>query len=229
MYIGSSGWGWKAAVALHSSIVLSPGGSVSRNMPKLVILRGQLDESKDEQTILGIRLGGTNHSKRFRQHPLKTGMGMKIYRGHETCSPSGLVYDAIIRHTRLRWVSVYLSRVSIPSLLTEQLTQPSVMRFLSSVNSITSSSSSIVQVSLVECCFGTSSVVTTNLLPLSLPSKSPQVSRFISVFTFAIAKKRGSESLGKLTVLRSRWPGRLPEELALRSTLSAAVGAMLDE
>jgi len=46
-------------------------------------------------------------------------------------------------------------------------------------------------------------VVTTNLCPLSFPSNNPHVSRFIAVFTFAMARKRGRHSRGTLTVFRS--------------------------
>ena len=83
----------------------------------------------------------------------------------------------------------------------EPLTQPSVIKLLSSVNCKTNSSSSIVQVSLVECCLGINKVVTLYLLPRSLPNKRPQVSLFISVLTFAIARKRERHSRGRVTTL----------------------------
>lgn len=81
-------------------------------------------------------------------------------------------------------------------------THPKVINDLSSVNIMTNSSSSIVQVSLVECCFGTKSVVTTNLDPLSFPNSSPQVSRFIEVFTAAMDRNLFKQSRGKLTCFR---------------------------
>ena len=79
----------------------------------------------------------------------------------------------------------------------ELLTQPSVIRLLSSVKLMTSSSSSIVHVSLVECCFGINSVVTTNLLFLSFPNNNPQVSRFRAVLTAATLRNLGSDSRGR--------------------------------
>jgi hypothetical protein len=82
-------------------------------------------------------------------------------------------------------------------------TQPSVIKFLSSVNCMTSSSSSIVHVSLVECCFGIRRVVTTNFVPLSFPSRSPHVSMFMFVFAFASVRNRGRHSRGILTVRRT--------------------------
>lgn len=85
---------------------------------------------------------------------------------------------------------------------TTEHTHPSVIKFLSSVNCMTSSSSSIVHVSLVECCFGISSVVTTNFVPLSFPSSSPHVSMFMFVFAFASVRNRGRHSRGMLTVRR---------------------------
>ena len=93
-----------------------------------------------------------------------------------------------------------------------QLTQPSVIKLRSSVNCKTSSSSSIVQVSLVDVCFGINSVVTEYLCPLSFPNSNPQVSLFISVFTFAIARKRGRHSLGRLTLLRGFVESKLGSE-----------------
>ena len=83
------------------------------------------------------------------------------------------------------------------------LTQPRVIRPLSSVNRMTSSSSSIVHVSLVECCFGIRSVETTYLFPLSFPNNSPHVSIFRSVFALAIVRNRGRHSRGRLTVRRA--------------------------
>ena len=83
-----------------------------------------------------------------------------------------------------------------------QLTQPSVIKLHSSVNCKISSSSSIVEVWLVNVCFGINSVVTVYLCPLSFPKGNPQVSLFISVFTLAIARKRGRHPLGRLTLLR---------------------------
>lgn len=101
---------------------------------------------------------------------------------------------------KLDCVYAALSTVKIARRSQKKPTQPSVMRERSSVNLSTSSSSSIVQVSLVACCFGMSSVVTLYLCPLSFPSSSPHVSRFLSVLTFAIARKRGRHSRGKLTL-----------------------------
>jgi hypothetical protein len=94
-----------------------------------------------------------------------------------------------------------------------KLTHPKVIKDRSSVNCNTSSSSSIVQVSLVECCFGIRSVVTANLFPLSFPSNNPQVSRFRAVLSDAIDRNRGRHSRGKLTVFRS---GTRTGSLALR-------------
>jgi len=76
-------------------------------------------------------------------------------------------------------------------------THPSVIRLRSSVKLITNSSSSIVHVSLVECCFGINSVVTTNLLFLSFPSSNPQVSLFRAVLTAATLRNLGSDSRGR--------------------------------
>lgn len=89
--------------------------------------------------------------------------------------------------------------------------QPRVIRFRSSVNCMTNSSSSMVQVSLVECCFGIRSVVTTNLWPLSFPKSSPQVSLFLAVLTAAMDKKRGRQSRGKLTFFNSWLTGSVLE------------------
>src|SRR5262245_47025796 len=85
----------------------------------------------------------------------------------------------------------------------QKLTQPRVIKLRSSVNCMTSSSSSIVHVSLVECCFGINNVVTMNLCPLSFPSKRPHVSRFFSVLTAAMAKNRGRLFRGKFMVFNS--------------------------
>ena len=87
------------------------------------------------------------------------------------------------------------------------LTHPRVIKDRSSVNSITSSSSSIVHVSLVECCFGTNNVVTANLFPLSLPSNSPHVSRFLAVLIAAIDRNLGKQSRGTLTFFSSPGTG----------------------
>ena len=84
----------------------------------------------------------------------------------------------------------------------KKLTHPNVIKLLSSVNCMTNSSSSIVHVSLVACCFGINSVVTEYLCPLSFPNNNPHVSLFASVFKLAIAKNRGRHSRGRLTFLR---------------------------
>lgn len=84
----------------------------------------------------------------------------------------------------------------------KQLTHPKVIKLLSSVNCMTNSSSSIVHVSLVACCFGINSVVTEYLCPLSFPNNNPHVSLFASVFKLAIARNRGRHSRGRLTFLR---------------------------
>lgn len=89
----------------------------------------------------------------------------------------------------------------------KSLTQPRVIKDRSSVNSMTSSSSSIVQVSLVECCFGINNVVTANLLPLSLPNNSPHVSRFLAVLRAAMDKNLGKQSRGKVTFFSSPGTG----------------------
>jgi hypothetical protein len=89
------------------------------------------------------------------------------------------------------------------AMLGGRLTQPRVIKCLSSVNCKTSSSSSMVQVSLVECCLGIRRVVTTYLLPLSFPSNKPHVSLFFAVFTLAIETKRCKHSFGNLTGFKS--------------------------
>jgi hypothetical protein len=91
--------------------------------------------------------------------------------------------------------------------VSKQLTQPRVIKDRSSVNIMTSSSSSIVHVSLVECCLGINNVVTVNLCPLSFPSNKPQVSRFRDVFTEAMDMNLGRQSRGTLTFLSSRSTG----------------------
>src|ERR1700733_9266883 len=89
---------------------------------------------------------------------------------------------------------------------------------------MTSSSSSIVHVSLVECCVGINNVDTTYLLPRSFPRSSPHVSILRSVFAFAIVKNRGRHSLGRLTV-RSIGPSfRVFEEEALVIRSGRAAG-----
>src|ERR1700733_8484521 len=72
---------------------------------------------------------------------------------------------------------------------------------------MTSSSSSIVHVSLVECCLGINKVVTVNLWPLSFPSNSPHVSRFRDVLRAAMDKNLGRQSRGTLTFLSSPTTG----------------------
>ena len=79
----------------------------------------------------------------------------------------------------------------------ETLTHPSVIKLLSSVKLITNSSSSIVHVSEVECCFGINKVVTTNLLFLSLPNNNPQVSLLRAVLTAATLRNLGNDSRGR--------------------------------
>lgn len=93
------------------------------------------------------------------------------------------------------------------------LTQPRVIKDRSSVNSITSSSSSIVHVSLVECCFGINNVVTANLVPLSLPNKSPHVSLFLAVLRAAMDKNLGKQSRGTLTFFNSPGTGSSARDL----------------
>jgi hypothetical protein len=108
----------------------------------------------------------------------------------------------------------------------EPLTQPSVINPLSSVNRMTSSSSSIVQVSLVECCFGINNVETTYLLPLSLPSSNPHVSMFRSVFALAIVKKRGRHPRGRLIVRKAGAASvlRVLDARVIRSGIGANMG-----
>jgi hypothetical protein len=89
----------------------------------------------------------------------------------------------------------------------KQLTQPRVIKDRSSVNIMTSSSSSMVHVSLVECCLGINKVVTMNLCPLSFPSSSPQVSRFRDVLRAAMDKNFGRQSRGTVTFLSSPTTG----------------------
>ena len=105
------------------------------------------------------------------------------------------------------------------------LTHPSVIRCLSSVNCSTSSSSSIMHVSLVECCLGIRSVVTTYLPPRSFPSSSPHVARFCSVFTRAIARNLFRQSRGSLIVRSSCTCA----SLELPGTIRAAVEVLADE
>ena len=104
------------------------------------------------------------------------------------------------------------------------LTQPRVIKFLSSVNCITNSSSSIVQVSLVECCLGINSVVTIYLSLLGFPSSNPQVSLLFSVLTLAIDKNLGRHSFGNLTDFSSRGPGSLVSPLVIRGVLGRVGG-----
>lgn len=94
---------------------------------------------------------------------------------------------------------------------------PSVISPLSSVNDNTPSSSSIAHVSLVACCFGINSTVTTYASPLAreclplaimsllcFPSNSPHVSLFTSVFALAMVLNRCRHALGTYTVLSTR-------------------------
>ena len=137
---------------------------------------------------------------------------MKVYGRHETYKenetmrryassieliPHMIVKDVCVS-TRIIQKKTHTKSIQIGI----KLTQPSVIKLRSSVNSKTSSSSSIVHVSLVDDCFGINNVVTVYLCPLSFPNSNPQVSLFISVFTFAIARKRGRHSFGRLTPLR---------------------------
>jgi hypothetical protein len=66
------------------------------------------------------------------------------------------------------------------------------------------------------------------LFPLSLPSSSPHVSLFRSVFAFAIVRNRGRHSRGRLTVRRAGPSLRVLKEEArvIRSggTAGAATG-----
>ena len=106
------------------------------------------------------------------------------------------------------------------------LTQPRVINDRSSVNIITSSSSSIVHVSLVECCLGINNVVTANLCPLSFPSSSPQVSRFREVLRAAMERNLGRQSRGTVTFLSSTTTGSARAVgRAMRDASSWSVGA----
>ena len=101
---------------------------------------------------------------------------------------------------------------------TRKPTQPSVISPLFSVNSKTSSSSSILHVSLVECCFGINNVVTISLPPLArgFPNNKPQVSRFLAVLTAAMSRNRCNTARGNETVRSvedSPGPGVGVEEL----------------
>ena len=114
-------------------------------------------------------------------------MGVKIDRGHK----------ARLGRVRVNLRGKRVNHAVGSDERMEMHTQPSVIKLLSSVKLITNSSSSIVQVSLVECCFGINSVVTTNLLFLSFPNNSPQVSLFRAVLTAATLRNLGSDSRGR--------------------------------
>lgn len=150
---------------------------------------------------LGSRLWCTDNRERFSEHTLKSGMCMEVKRGHETYHNS---FNSFVSSEKKRekkergkkdaqlcvgWVCI----------------QPNVISPLASVNSSTSSSSSIVHVSLVDCCFGMRSVVTANLAwPFGLPRRSPQVSRLSRVLALARVRNLVRQSRGRLT-------GRRPE------------------
>ena len=105
------------------------------------------------------------------------------------------------------------------------ITHPSVIKDRTSVNSSTNSSSSIVHVSLVECCLGIKSVVTTNFSPFNFPSNSPHVSRFMDVFSDAIDKNFGNTSRGKLTTRRTCLTGSFRSPFACDVRLDFATGS----
>ena len=121
-----------------------------------------------------------------------------------------IVKDGCVSIEKQPWVNRYPKDNT-----SNELTQPSVIKLRSSVNCKTSSSSSIVHVSLVDVCFGINNVVTEYLWPLSFPNSNPQVSLFISVFTLAIARKRGRHSLGRLTLLRGFVGSKLGSEVCI--------------
>lgn len=104
-----------------------------------------------------------------------------------------------IKHDWVGWVWIWeeINRTVKSNKRVKVLTQPRVIRLRSSVKPITNSSSSIVHVSLVECCFGINNVVTTNLLFLSFPNNNPQVSLFRAVLTAATLRNLGSDSRGR--------------------------------
>jgi len=159
-----SGWGWNASLALQPRMACKPGGSVSRNIPKLGVDFGAQTTAKDS---LNIR-----------------------WKPECVCKST-----EDMKHDWLGWVCI----------------QPKVIRFRDSVNANTSSSSSMVQVSLVERCFGISNVVTMYFSPFGRPSRRPHVSRLRAVFAAAMSKNRVSVSRGRFTVFRSFETGsRLP-------------------
>jgi len=119
------------------------------------------------------KLGCTDDSERFWEHSLEPRMCMQIYGGHKTCfilSNDGC--DVMLTHMiergacgSVKQIPRGVRRFMHPSLSKLILTHPSVINALSSVNCITNSSSSIVQVSLVECCRGINNTVTTYFPP----------------------------------------------------------------
>ena len=147
---------------------------------------------------------------------METRVGVQVDRGHETCTSCGDIRGEKWRpegvpletHMTVRGACGSNTYAALGFSVTRHapqllLTHPSVINDRSSVNCITNSSSSIVHVSLVECCLGINNVVTTYLPFWSFPNNSPQVSRFRDVLRAAIERKRGRQSRGRETVLSS--------------------------
>lgn len=109
------------------------------------------------------------------------------------------------------------------SIIETRLTHPSVINDRSSVNCITNSSSSIVHVSLVECCLGINKVVTMYLPFWSFPNNNPQVSRFREVLSAAMERKRGRQSRGRDTALSSGTRSSLARSRIMRADSWEAV------
>ena len=65
VYIGTSGWGWNASLALHSRTVCSPPGSVSRKIPNLKVRSIQRDCSAHRSVL-------TEEWKTVRRQPQRT-------------------------------------------------------------------------------------------------------------------------------------------------------------
>ena len=165
-------------------------------------------------------------------------MSVQVYRRHEACENedgSRHVSDIMTKHLQDCVGCVCICEDNGPheyhDLIRKQrrqLTHPSVIKERSSVNSITSSSSSIAHVSLVECCFGINNVVTTKRPPLSFPRSSPHVSRFRAVFIDAIDVNRLKQSRGNETDLSSRATGSEPPKGGATNSFGGRGGRAFD-
>ena len=91
MYIGTSGWGWNASLAVHSRMVCSPPGFVRRKIPNLQRSAGYIHVRTTEahgrevrgEGLLRGRSGCADDRERFGQHALEAGVRVEIHRGHE--------------------------------------------------------------------------------------------------------------------------------------------------